>query len=181
MSVVIFWYQDDPCGASKLVLMIVLVDLYHPTYCQVHETCLILLQDYFMKCTEFSWTHITPDISLCWKDNCCFCKKMAKVSINKYQILVYNNFQLSYGLYLSVYVCHWICSYLMVILMFELNDWWWCYVRQKSCQIFVCYSWMKVPSKAFTRQRCMVFISLSMMSSSCSGTDYTLACSCRLK
>lgn len=68
-------------------------------------------------------------------------------------------------------VCHRICNCLMDTLMFELNDWWWCYVWQKSCQIFVCCFWMKAPSKAFTRQCCMVFISLCMMSSSFSGTD----------
>lgn len=163
------------------MLMIDMVDLYHPTYCQVYQTCLILLQDYFMKYTEFSWTDITPNISLCWKDNCGFCKNMAKVSINKYQILLCNNFQSAYGLYLFMNVCHWICNYLMVILMFDLNDWWWCSVWQKSCQIFVCCFWMKVPSKAFTRQCCMVFISLRMMNSSCSGTHDTLTSSCRLK
>jgi len=75
-----------------------------------------------MKCTEFSWTNITPDITQCWRDNCCFCKKMAKVGINKYHILLYNNFQSVYGLYLSMYVCHWICSCLKDILMFDLND-----------------------------------------------------------
>lgn len=102
--------------------MIDMVGLYHPTYCQVYQTCLILLQDYLMKYTELKWTNITPNISLWWKDSCVFCKKMVKVSINKYQILLRNNFQSAYGLHLFMNVCNWICNYLLDMLMFELND-----------------------------------------------------------